>query len=102
MRYKLSRQAEEDLIEIFIHGVEEFGIEQAEHYHASFERQFRMLSENPRMGRERNEIEPPVRILPALSHIIIYLIDEEGGVFIIRVRHMREDWEGQESSFQPE
>ena len=96
MSYRLSRKAEEDLIQIFIHGMEEFGVAQAENYHAAFERQFRRLSENPRMGRERNEIKPPVRVLPLRSHIIIYLIDGEEEVFVVRIRHMREDWEGQE------
>jgi len=91
-RYALSRKAEEDVIDIFMHGVAQFGIQQAERYHDLLERTFQFLAENPEAARERVEITPPVRIHPLESHIVIYTVDESGGIFIIRVRHGREDW----------
>lgn len=91
-RYRLSRKAEEDIIAIFMYGVSQFGIEQAERYHHLLERTFQFLAENPEAARDRVEITPPVRVHPIESHIVIYTIDEDGDVFIIRVRHGHEDW----------
>jgi len=55
------------------------------------ERVFKFLSHNSEAARERTEITPPVRVHPYGSHIIIYLIDSAEDVFILRIRHGRED-----------
>lgn len=91
-RYVLSRKAEEDIIAIFMYGVAEFGIQQAERYHDLLENAFQFLAENPEAARERLEITPPVRVHPIESHIVIYKLDADENVLIIRVRHGREDW----------
>ena len=91
-RYALSRKAEEDIIDIFMYGVTQFGTHQAERYHDLLEKTFQFLAENPEAARERTEIAPPVRIHPIESHIVIYTLDESGDIFIVRVRHGREDW----------
>lgn len=95
MNYVLSRKAEEDIVEIFLFGVTHFGLEEAERYHDRLARCFDFLAENPFVARERTEISPPVRIHPIGSHLIIYRIDDEDKVFIIRVRHAHEDWQGE-------
>lgn len=91
-RYRLTRRAEDDIISIYLEGARLFGLPQAERYHGELERVFRMLSENPRVARERPELSPAVRIHPHGAHVIIYLADDDGGVLIVRVRHAREDW----------
>lgn len=91
-RYTLSRKAEEDIIAIFIYGVAEFGIQQAERYHDLLENTFQFLAENPEAARERPEITPPVRIHPIESHVVIYTVDADENILIVRVRHGREDW----------
>jgi toxin ParE1/3/4 len=91
-RYTLSRKAEEDIIAIFVYGAAEFGLQQAEHYHDLLENTFQFLAENPEAARERLEISPPVRIHPIESHVVIYSVEDDGNVFIVRVRHGREDW----------
>ena len=93
MSYVLSRKAEEDVIGIFQTGIEQFGLSQAERYHKQLELSFRFLAENPLAAHERFEILPPVRIHPIGSHLVIYKVEENGTVFIIRVRHGHEDWE---------
>ena len=93
MGYTLSRKAEEDIIEIFLRGVEQFGLKQAELYHTILEKSFQFLSYNPLAARARAEITPPVRMHPIESHLIVYTINEDGDVFIIRVRHGHENWE---------
>lgn len=92
-RYTLSRKAEDDVIDIFVHGMQVFGIQQAERYHDLLEKTFQFLAENPDAAREREEITPPVRIHPFESHIVIYAIDADRKVFVLRVRHGREDWQ---------
>ena len=44
-------------------------------------------------AHERSEIEPPVRIHPVGSHLVVYQVDAHGDVFVIRVRHAHEDWQ---------
>ncbi|MCH4564262.1 type II toxin-antitoxin system RelE/ParE family toxin [Halomonas sp. EGI 63088] len=93
MRYRLSRKAEEDIIGIFLIGVERFGMAQAERYHGQLEKCFRFLADNPLAAHERHEIMPPVRIHPVGAHLVIYRIEDDGGIFVIRVRHGHEDWQ---------
>ncbi|PKL96859.1 MAG: plasmid stabilization protein ParE [Gammaproteobacteria bacterium HGW-Gammaproteobacteria-8] len=92
MAWRLTRAAETDLIEIFIHGVASFGVEQAERYHDLLAHCFDFLAENPEAARERDEISPPVRIHPIRSHLVIYRLQAGGDIEIIRVRHAHEDW----------
>lgn len=92
MAYTLSAEAEEDVIAIFISGVEQFGLVQAEHYHDELEKIFDFLSTHPQAARIREELTPSVRVHPHASHIILYTVIENNDVFIIRVRHVHEDW----------
>ncbi|MDN5869744.1 MAG: type II toxin-antitoxin system RelE/ParE family toxin, partial [Nitrococcus sp.] len=93
MTYRLSAKAEEDIIDIFRAGVEQFGLYQAERYHERLERCFRFLAENPLVAHERFEITPAVRIHPVEAHLVVYRVDGNGDVFIVRVRHGHEDWQ---------
>ncbi|NOR64187.1 MAG: type II toxin-antitoxin system RelE/ParE family toxin [Rhodobacteraceae bacterium] len=91
MSYRLTREAEEDLITIAERGIELFGENQARAYHNALYDVFELISANPKMVRERLELSPPVRIHPFKAHMIIYQIKGDT-VLIIRVRHGREDW----------
>lgn len=93
MGYVLSRKAEEDVIAIFLHGTQHFGVEQAERYHELLGRTFEFLADNPEAAHERTEIAPPVRIHPVQSHLVVYTRTPSGDIFIVRVRHGREDWQ---------
>ena len=94
MRYRLSRNAEDDLIAIYRTGAQAFGISQAESYFAGLEEAFAFLAAYPRAARERLEIDPPVRAHPHKSHLIVYII-EETDILVLRIRHAREDWDRQ-------
>jgi len=91
MPLKLSPAAEGDLEQIYLEGFHNFGERQANTYIARLVRVFELIGENPRMARLRYEVEPPVRVHPHGSHLIIY---EEVGdaVVILRIRHARENW----------
>ena len=90
--YRLAVKAEEDILEIYIDGARKFGTAQADAYHHGLERVFEFLSATPQAAREREEIDPPVRIHPFKAHIVVYVTDANGDVLILRVRHGREDW----------
>ena len=92
MAIRFSRAAEADLLEIFLHGIAEYGPAQAERYKTRLDGHFQLLSATPEIARLRHEITPPVRVYPAQSHVIVYTVLEDRTVFVLRVRHQREDW----------
>ena len=91
MAYRLSRKAEDDVIQIYLAGVETFGVDQAERYHEGLERTFALLADFPQAAPERLELGGAPRVHPYKSHIIIYRLDD-ADIFILRVRHASEDW----------
>ncbi|OZA61452.1 MAG: plasmid stabilization protein ParE [Sphingomonadales bacterium 39-62-4] len=89
--YRLTTAATDDLLAIYLAGLEQFGIVQADRYHDGLERTFAFLAQTSWAARMREELDPPVRAHPFKVHIIVYDETEEG-VLILRVRHGREDW----------
>ena len=75
--YQLTRAASDDLVAVYLYGLERFGPAQADGYHD---------------GLEREEIRSPVRIYPYKAHLIVYELGPNDNVLILRVRHAREDW----------
>jgi toxin ParE1/3/4 len=92
MLYRTTRQADQDIIDIYIWGCRKFGQTQAERYHAGLAATLDLIADNPRIARERAEFNPPVRLHPYQSHMIVYLLDDRG-VLIVRILHGRQDWE---------
>ncbi|MDZ7927835.1 MAG: type II toxin-antitoxin system RelE/ParE family toxin [Agrobacterium sp.] len=92
MAFRLSLLAEEDVIRIAEEGILLFGIEQARKYHRELFAIFELISRNPRMARERDELSPPLRIHRFRAHLVVYRVDADDEVFIVRVRHGHEDW----------
>ena len=90
--YKLTKEADGDLDHILTYGIIHYGEAHADRYYDGLINQFENLSFNPRLYAERHEITPPVRVCPYGVHIIIYTIKDDGTLFVIRVRHGREDW----------
>ena len=72
--------------------MDRFGLAQADRYHDGPEAAFVFLSEYPRAALLRHEIDPPVRAHRYKAHLIVYEIEAEGGIVVLRVRHSREDW----------
>lgn len=91
-RYRLSRAANDDLFDVFVQGLDQFGPRQAERYRDAIRRTFDRLADFPEMGRARPDVGPTVRTLPFKAHVVVYRRDGDDGVLILRVRHAREDW----------
>ncbi len=92
MSFKLSVKAEEDIIAIAEQGTRMFGVDQAKRYHEELFALFDLISANLRIARERNEIEPPVRIHPFKAHLVVYRFEDHEKIFVVRIRHGHEDW----------
>lgn len=84
--WALRPAAEADLAEIWLHGVSNWGVEQAERYADGLFALFDLLVEFPEMSRERAEFSPPVRIHPTGAHLVIYRQADEK-IEIIRILH---------------
>jgi len=86
MTYKLTPEAETDLIEIYVYGFQRFGETQAEQYFSELENCFEVLSQTPLICRQRPEFIPPVRIQHRGRHLVVYVIQDDR-ILIIRVLH---------------
>ncbi|WP_022728628.1 type II toxin-antitoxin system RelE/ParE family toxin [Fodinicurvata sediminis] len=91
MQLRTSRKADEDIIAIYLYGVREFGVHQAERYHSDLMATLRLLSEQPMIARERHEFRPIVRIHAHQAHLIVYQVRQDD-VLILRVLNGRQDW----------
>ncbi|MGD9481183.1 type II toxin-antitoxin system RelE/ParE family toxin [Shinella sp. G-2] len=94
MQFRLSVEAEEDIVSIAEQGVRTFGPLVARRYHDELFVMLELIAANPLMARERDEISPPVRIHPFKAHLVVYRIIDDGSIFVIRIRHGHEDWIG--------
>jgi toxin ParE1/3/4 len=94
MPFNLSAKAEEDIASIAEQGIRNFGPQVAKRYHDELFAIFELIASNPRIARERHEISPPVRIHPLKAHLVVYQINYDGSIFVIRIRHAHEDWAG--------
>jgi len=60
--YTTTRQADQDIIDIYMRGAADFGVDQAERYHNGLAAVFDRLAGNPDMARKRMEFTPQARL----------------------------------------
>lgn len=88
--YRLTRRADQDLIDIYLYTLEQFGMAQAERYAEGVRSCFALLADNPRLGRPADLIRPGLRRHEHGSHVILYREDiEQGGLLVLAVIHGR-------------
>lgn len=85
-QYRLSKRAENDLLNIFIYGIERFGLIQAEKYNSELDNCFGLISQNPQMGRSTNKIIKSLRRHEHKSHVIFYE-EHNFGILILTIIH---------------
>ena len=94
MNYKISKQAEIDLENIWLYTFEEWSIEQADYYFDLIMDEIEYISKNPKSGKSYNEIRKEYFRSRVKSHFIFYRINfKEECIEIIRILHQQMDVE---------
>ncbi|ELS00081.1 type II toxin-antitoxin system RelE/ParE family toxin [Gloeocapsa sp. PCC 73106] len=87
---KLTLQAEEEFLEIYLYGKENWGKERAELFIIALYERFRLLCNNPEIGRKRDEFYPGCRSWIFENYVIFYQI-KDTELEIIGVIHGSKD-----------
>lgn len=88
--YRLTLLAESDLAGIADHTIETLGIEQARRYRDGLEACFGRLADNPRLGRNAENLAPNLRRFEHRSHVVFY-VECDNDVVIVRILHASMD-----------
>lgn len=89
--FRFSVRAEEDLVEIYSYGILQFGYSQARKYIEGLEETLLRLAFGPFLGKESSLLYPGLREFIYKSHMVFYLIEEDG-VLIVRILHQSRDY----------
>ena len=90
--YRLAPAAQNDLGGIWDYTALMWSPDQADAYLRGLAEKLDFLCGHPEIARERREIDPPVRLHPYRSHLIIYRIEHDR-LAVIRVVHRRQHWQ---------
>lgn len=82
--YELAPEAERDLLNIALYGLENFGLVQTEQYHEGLAVRFQEVANNPLQYQAVDHIQPGYRRCVYRSHSIYYRIEGQG-VAIMRI-----------------
>ena len=88
--YALTEEATKDIQGILESSIEEFGIERTERYYISLKECLDLLTLNPDMGNNAEDILPNYLRFPHEGHIIFYKISS-ASILIVRILHKRMD-----------
>ena len=89
--YRLARRARRDVLKIWQY-IAEDNVRAADRFVDLLTHYFKLLGENPRAGRRRDELRHGYRSFPAGDYLILYRVMEPG-VCIMHVVHSRRDME---------
>jgi toxin ParE1/3/4 len=87
-KYRLSRLAEADLMDIGTYSLNKWGEDQTIRYIDALEACCRLLADNPQLGRACDQIRPGLRRMEHGRHVIFYRI-ERRGISVSRILHQR-------------
>lgn len=87
---ELTTEAERDLIDIFLFGLEHFGAAQAERYSAILMTKIESAAANPSFGADYDFVRGGIRRYEAFSHAIYYQ-KTAAGIRVLRILHGRSD-----------
>ncbi len=92
MTYELTREAAEDVVEIYVASSVNYGRSQAETYQAGLIQKLELIGDFPHMGRRHRRRGVELRVVPHGVHVIIYRVIEDDVALVLRIFHQREDW----------
>ncbi len=88
--YRITPRAAQDLDDIADYTRERWGREQMIAYLTAIEDRFQWLADNPKLGRERDDVFPQLRSFRQGSHVVFYRT-AEAGIEIVGLPHMAMD-----------
>lgn len=91
--YLLTTAARKDLINIGRFTTEKWGKRQRDKYLKQFDDAFKLLSRQPEIGRDADDIKPGYKKFSQGSHIIFYRAGTESHIVVIRILHNSMDVE---------
>ena len=86
--YRLTPDAQSDLIEIRRFTVEQWGGEQSKKHLSDLRQTIQLLAETPSLGMHRPDVGSEVQSFPLVSHVIYYVVHEQQLV-VFGVLHKR-------------
>ena len=86
--YRLTPDAQSDLIEIRRFTLQQWGQAQSQKYLSELRKTIRLLSDTPSLGKSRPEVGANVLSFPHISHVIYYVVHEQRLV-VFGVLHKR-------------
>lgn len=86
LAYRLTPDAQADLIEIRRYTLNQWGNDQSQKYLSELRQTIKLLSETPTIGKQRNEVGVDVYSFPYASHVIYYTLYEQQ-VVVFAVLH---------------
>jgi toxin ParE1/3/4 len=75
--YRLTPDAQSDLVEIRRFTVKQWGTTQSKKYLSKLRNTIRLLAETPSLGKSRPEVGSNVLSFPHVSHVIYYVLHEQ-------------------------
>ena len=72
--YRLTPDAQSDLIEIRRYTLKQWGSSQSQKYVSELRQTIRLLAETPTLGKQRPDVASGVFSFPHVSHVIYYVI----------------------------
>ena len=88
--YVFSKEAENDLVEIYRYGFINYGENKADLYIKALKEKCQFIAVMPNLYPDRDEFNPPVKIHHHRKHLIIYVIENDA-ILIVRILHDRMD-----------
>ncbi|MDH5564796.1 MAG: type II toxin-antitoxin system RelE/ParE family toxin [Nitrospirota bacterium] len=89
-RYRITPRAHRDLKNIGRYSMNKWGKEQRNRYLRALDQRFAWLVDRPHVGKHRPDINQGFYSFPQGSHLIFYLI-HENGIDIIGILHKKMD-----------
>lgn len=86
--FRFSRRAEADLLSIGAYTLRTWGAEQTIRYINDLEACCSMLADNPKLGRQCDDVRPGLRRMERGRHVVFYR-EDSGGILISRILHQR-------------
>ncbi len=87
-KFRLSRAAEVDLLDIGAYTLRTWGIDQTIRYLDDLEACCQRLADSPALGRACDHVRPGLRRMEQGKHVVFFR-SEPGGILVSRVLHER-------------